>query len=112
MTKVIVTKANVSKANVSKAIGRLTAAIAALAAAMCLQVSSSQAQYYGDAPWCAVLQIGTGSVTWQCYYRTVEECVPNVLAGNRGSCSLNPYFTAARAPAATAYPARHRRQHG
>jgi hypothetical protein len=101
MTKVIVTKA----------IGRLTAAIVTVAAAMCLQVSSSQAQYYGDAPWCAVLQIGTGSVTWHCYYRTVEECVPNVLAGNRGSCNLNPYFTAARGPA-TARPARHKRQHG
>ena len=102
MTKVIVTKA----------IGRLTAAIVTVAAAMCLQVSSSQAQYYGDAPWCAVLQIGTGSVSWHCYYRTVEECVPNVLAGNRGWCSLNPYFTASRAPAATAHPARHKRQHG
>jgi hypothetical protein len=102
MTKVIVTKA----------IGRLTAAIVTVAAAMCLQVSSSQAQYYGDAPWCAVLEIGTGSVTWHCYYRTVEECVPNVLAGNRGSCNLNPYFTASRGSATTARPARHKRQHG
>jgi hypothetical protein len=102
MTKVIVTKAMV----------RLTAAIVALAVAMCLQVSSSQAQYYGDAPWCAVLQIGTGSVSWHCYYRTVEECVPNVLAGNRGSCNLNPYFTASRAPGATAHPTHHKRQHG
>jgi hypothetical protein len=107
MTKVIVTKAKVTKV-----LGRLTTAIAAVAAAMCLQVSTSQAQYYGDAPWCAVLQIGTGSVTWHCYYRTVEECVPNVLAGNRGSCNLNPYFTAARGPATTARPTRHKRQHG
>ena len=99
MTKVIVTKA----------IGRLTAAIVGVAVAMCLQVSSSQAQYYGEAPWCAVLQIGTGSVTWHCYYRTVEECVPNVLAGNRGSCNLNPYFTAARGPATTARPAHRKR---
>jgi hypothetical protein len=101
-----------SKAIATKAIGRLTAAIAAAVAALCLQVSSSQAQYYGDAPWCAVLQIGTGSVTWHCYYRTVEECVPNVLAGNRGSCNLNPYFTASRGPATTARSARHKRQHG
>jgi|SRR5580700_7302074 hypothetical protein len=107
MTKVIVTKAKVTKV-----LGRLTTAIAAVAAAMCLQVSTSQAQYYGDAPWCAVLQIGTGSVTWHCYYRTVEECVPNVLAGNRGSCNLNPYFTAARGPGTMARPARHKRQHG
>ncbi len=112
MTKVMVTKANVAKANVTTAIGRLTAAIVTVVAALCLQVSSSQAQNYGDAPWCAVLQIGTGSVTWHCYYRTVEECVPNVLAGNRGSCNLNPYFTGSRGPATTARPARHKRQHG
>ena len=99
-----------SKVIVTKTMVRLTAAIAAVAAALCLQVSASQAQYYGDAPWCAVLDVGTGSVTWHCYYRTVEECVPNVLAGNRGFCNLNPYFTASRAPAAT--PARHKRQHG
>jgi Protein of unknown function (DUF3551) len=107
MTKVIVTKAKATKA-----IGRLTIAIAAVAAALCLQVSSSQAQYYGDAPWCAVLEVGTGAVSWHCYYRTVEECVPNVLAGNRGSCNLNPYFTASRGPATSARPARHKRQHG
>ena len=101
-----------TKVIVKKAIGRLTTAIVALAAALCLQGSTSQAQYYGDAPWCAVLQIGTGAVTWHCYYRTVEECVPNVLAGNRGSCNLNPYFTASRAPATTAHPAHHKRQHG
>jgi hypothetical protein len=89
----------------------IVAAIATLSAT-CLQVPSSQAQNYGDAPWCAVLQIGTGSVTWHCYYRTVEECVPNVLAGNRGSCNLNPYFTASRGPATTARPAHRRRQHG
>src|ERR1700688_5128624 len=97
-----------TKAIATKAMRRLTIAIAAVAAAMCLQVSTSQAQYYGDAPWCAVLQIGTGSVTWHCYYRSVEECVPNVLAGNRGSCNLNPYFTASRGPAATARHARHK----
>jgi hypothetical protein len=96
----------------TKAMIRLTTAIAAVATALCLQIFSSHAQNYGDAPWCAVLQIGTGSVTWHCYYRTVEECVPNVLAGNRGSCNLNPYFTATRAPAATTHPAHHKRQHG
>jgi len=107
MTKVIVTTAKATKA-----IGRLTIAVAAVAAALCLQVSSSQAQYYGDAPWCAVLEVGTGAVSWHCYYRTVEECVPNVLAGNRGSCNLNPYFTASRGPATSARPAHHKRQHG
>ena len=107
MSKIIATKADVAKA-----MAGLTVAIAAVAVALCLQVSTSQAQYYGDAPWCAVLQVGTGSISWHCYYRTIEECVPNVLAGNRGSCNLNPYFTAAHGPAMTARPARHKRQHG
>lgn len=44
-----------------------------------------------DAPWCAVTEIGEGDGAWDCQYQTVEECVPSVLAGNRGHCSPNPY---------------------
>jgi Protein of unknown function (DUF3551) len=65
---------------------------AAAAAALCFSASSSQAQYSGVARWCAVISIGTGSVHWDCQYNTVEACVPNVLAGNRGFCQLNPYY--------------------
>jgi hypothetical protein len=61
---------------------------AAAAAAMCFDVPASHA--YGDAPWCAVIDLGVGDMHWDCRYRTVEECVPNVLAGNRGFCNLNP----------------------
>lgn len=45
----------------------------------------------GDGPWCAVIEIGAGEGFWDFRYRTVEECVPNVLAGNRGTCTPNPY---------------------
>lgn len=45
-----------------------------------------------EAPWCAVITIGEDSVIWDCRYRSVEECRPNVLAGNRGFCNPNPYF--------------------
>jgi hypothetical protein len=55
-----------------KATKRLTIAIAALAAAMCFDVPSSQAQYYGEAPWCAVENVGTGNMVWYCYYHTVQ----------------------------------------
>ena len=48
-----------------------------------------------EAPWCAVISMGTGSVYWDCQYRSIEECRPNVLAGNRGWCNPNPYFVAA-----------------
>jgi hypothetical protein len=44
----------------------------------------------GDAPWCAVINLGMGDIAWDCRYRTVEQCVPNVIAGNRGFCNLNP----------------------
>ena len=47
-----------------------------------------------EAPWCAVVTIGEDSVIWDCRFRTIEECRPTVLAGNRGFCNPNPYFVA------------------
>jgi hypothetical protein len=69
-------------------IARLTLAGAAFVAATCLEAPASYA--FGDAPWCAVIELGSGEAYWDCQYRTVEQCVPNVIAGNRGFCSLNP----------------------
>jgi hypothetical protein len=37
---------------------------------------------------------GDGDMHWDCQYRSIEECRPNVLAGNRGWCNPNPYFVA------------------
>ena len=51
-----------------------------------------------EAPWCAVITIGEDSVIWDCRFRSIEECRPNVLAGNRGFCNPNPYFVAASQP--------------
>jgi hypothetical protein len=45
---------------------------------------------FGDAPWCAITTLGRGDVYLDCQYRTVQECVPNVIAWNRGFCNLNP----------------------
>ncbi len=80
-------------------------AAAALAAVLCFDLPASQA-YSGNDPWCAVVSIGAGAVVEQCYYRTIEECVPNVLAGNRGFCNRNPRWTG---PAAKSRP--HRKRH-
>jgi Protein of unknown function (DUF3551) len=44
-----------------------------------------------EAPWCAVSKEGDH---WDCHYRSIEECRPNVLTGNRGWCNPNPYFVA------------------
>jgi hypothetical protein len=51
-----------------------------------------------EAPWCAVTNNGTGNMYWDCQYRSIEECRPNVLAGNRGWCNPNPYFVAPYRP--------------
>jgi hypothetical protein len=95
---------------------RTILSMAAAAAVLCLDASSSQAQYWGDAPWCAVIQVGTGGVHYDCQYNTVEACVPNVLAGNRGFCAMNPYYGASgyrastwQEPPATPYYRHHAR---
>ncbi len=81
----------------------ITAAIAG--AAMCC--ASSAMAWEGNAPWCAYVNIGTGNVIEQCFYRSVAECSPNIIAGNRGFCAPNPRFAWAEEPA----PRRKRRMH-
>lgn len=53
-----------------------------------------------DFPWCGVYSTGRGSAYWDCRYRTVEECVPNILSGNRGFCVQNPALDEASKAAA------------
>ena len=86
---------------------RLMLAGAAFAGATCFEVPASYAS--GNAPWCAVIELGTGEVYWDCQYRTFEACVPNVLAGNRGFCNVNP--TAAPATAGSRPRPHYRRHH-
>lgn len=77
---------------------RRVLALAALAAGLLLDVPASQA-YIGNGPWCAFIDIGTGSILEDCQYRSVEECGPNVLAGNRGTCNPNPRWEGWSRPA-------------
>jgi hypothetical protein len=72
----------------------LAAAIAALA----LGASLSDAQAYGTRRWCAVTNTGGGNVVWDCTYDTIEQCAPNVIAGNRGFCNTNPAWGEPRHP--------------
>jgi hypothetical protein len=52
-----------------------------------------------QAPWCATIEVGTGSVYWDYQYRSFEDCYrrDNILAGNRGFCTPRPYFAAGSA---------------
>ncbi len=49
-----------------------------------------------EAPWCAVISFGPGSIYWDCQYRSFEDCYRrgNILAGNRGFCNSSPYYVA------------------
>ena len=78
-------------------------AVAGLAFSVC----AAHAGTIGNAPWCAVQNLGAGDVVWDCEFRTVEECAPHVIAGNRGFCNINPSFV----PPASATPTRHRKRH-
>jgi hypothetical protein len=60
-----------------------------------LHASLGRAAYAGEAPWCAVVELGAGDVEWDCHYVSVAACAPNVIAGNRGFCAMNPYYSPA-----------------
>lgn len=89
---------------------RLMIAGAAAIAALCFDVPASHA--YGNAPWCAVMDVGTGVMVWDCQYYTIEQCVPMVIAGNRGFCNHNPYWSAPFSIVPKTFaPSKHRKRH-
>jgi hypothetical protein len=85
---------------------RVLLAAAVCVAAMALDACPAQAR---EAPWCAVVSLGSGSTYWDCQYRSVEECRPNVIAGNRGFCNHNPRYEGEAAPAKARHA--HRKRH-
>jgi Protein of unknown function (DUF3551) len=80
-----------------KTVIRLTVVAASLALSSIFGPPTARAS--GDEPWCALTSLGEGAQAWNCEYETVEECLPSVVAGNRGSCVQNPYY---RPPPASA----------
>lgn len=91
---------------------RIGLAIAPLATILCFFVAiPAKAQTYGNAPWCAVRELGTGEVHWDCEYYSAAECAPTVVAGNRGFCNINPYLAYAPGPGPRPLPARRRYRH-
>ena len=73
---------------VSNALIKLSLAAAGLAAALSLTASAANAAGWRHEPWCAVFEYD--DVTWDCSYHTFAECYPNVIAGNKGFCNVNP----------------------
>lgn len=87
---------------------RILPIAAVLAAAACLSLGARPAAARG-APWCSEVTVGWGAVVTDCSFSTFEQCVPYVLAGNRGFCQENPYYSEP-APHKPAYRSRHRRR--
>ena len=63
--------------------------VVTIAVAVLFDVRPSGA-YQG--PWCAGTNRGSGSFVYNCSMRTFEQCVSEVIAGNRGFCGPNPYY--------------------
>jgi Protein of unknown function (DUF3551) len=68
---------------------RLLMAALAISAVMSFGGQASQAE---EAPWCAVTDVGTGNVYWDCRFYSLEACRPYVISGNRGFCNPNPRY--------------------
>jgi hypothetical protein len=72
---------------------RMTLVVMAGLAGAFLGLQPAQAH---NAPWCAVIGLGPGTVYWDCQYGSFEACYRygNILGGNRGTCNPSPYYVA------------------
>ena len=84
---------------------RIVMAAAGLLVGLAITAFDGRAAQAYEAPWCAVIDVGTGNIYWDCQYNSIEECRPHVIAGNRGFCVQNPRYHGPR----RAMPRRYRR---
>ena len=83
-------------------------AAAGLGGALLLYPSPGHAGTIGNAPWCAVQNLGAGEIVWDCEFLSAQQCQPAVISGNRGFCNLNPARPQYQpAPSAVRYRKRH-----
>jgi len=82
--------------------------IAAVLGSLGAELEPAFAQFYGPGPWCAVVNT-KDNMYWDCQYRSIEECRPHVIAGDRGWCNLNPSSVPYNSTANQHYRKRHAR---
>jgi hypothetical protein len=100
-------KPGIGEGNAQKeAIMRIAFPVVAMAAAMLFDLRAAGA-YYGNGPWCAVESLGFGTVKEDCSMRDFEQCRLLTIAGNRGFCIPNPYWSG---PYGVAEPAGRKRR--
>ena len=68
-------------------------ALIAFVFAIAAFLGSRSSQAYYDAPWCAVATLSPGGVVERCEFRDLESCRIEVIAGNRGFCRQNVYWS-------------------
>jgi hypothetical protein len=72
-------------------------ATAALAGVVVLGIGLGHAQGisgYNQGRYCATVFNGEGSVREICHFNDFAACQAEVIAGNRGTCGPNPYYSA------------------
>ena len=78
---------------------RLLTAIAALAGVVGFGTVLGHAQAisgYNQGRYCATVFNGEGSVREICHFNDFAACQAEVIAGNRGTCGPNPYYSGNR----------------
>jgi hypothetical protein len=83
-------------------------AAATFSGVLLLFATPGRAGTIGNAPWCAVQNLGSGDVIWDCEFQSAEQCQPAAIAGNRGFCNLNPAWPQYQP---VPPPVRHRKYH-
>jgi hypothetical protein len=73
----------------------LSAAAAGFVLAAVVACAGQPARAAGEAPWCAVYDMGEAGAYWECEYPSIEACRPHILGGNRGWCNPNPAYRGA-----------------
>lgn len=67
--------------------------VSAIAAGTLIGTGESRA-WEGNAPWCAVVNMGAGWVTERCYYYDFESCRREITGMSSGFCNNNPRYVA------------------
>jgi len=73
-------------------IPKLILAAVVLPAVLGFAISASRASQLGNEKWCAVSDTGGDNLVWDCEFETGDDCLPAIVAGNRGHCALNPTY--------------------
>jgi hypothetical protein len=62
-----------------------------VASLVCFSAVPSTAEVQGR--WCAFVGMGSGNIRQLCHFNDLQSCIQEVVAGDRGHCGPNPYWS-------------------